>query len=99
MQAEKKKEKNPSFLIKSNIFILFESKYILSEAVNAIWVLSFDEEAVKTLNETERSELVDLMRTFKDSPSEKLKEAVNGTLWNLREESRIETLEQGTLYQ
>ena len=69
----------------------------LSEAVNAIWVLSFDNETLKTITETKSSDLLDILNSLKESPIDKLKEAANGTLWNLREELRMPNIskEQG----
>ena len=69
--------------------ISFKTEYVLSEAVNAIWVLSFDDEALKAIAETKSSDLLDILNSLKESSIDKLKEAANGTLWNLREETRM----------
>ena len=59
---------------------------LLTEAVGAIWALSFDEENRKKMVDNEELGVVSALLNLKTVDNAKIKTAANGTLWNLRKE-------------
>ena len=60
--------------------------FLLTEAVGAIWALSFDEENRKVMVGNEELGVVSTLLNLKAVDNDKIKAAANGTLWNLRKE-------------
>ena len=60
--------------------------FLLTEAVGAIWALSFDEENRKVMVGNEEQGVVSTLLNLKAVDNDKIKAAANGTLWNLRKE-------------
>ena len=60
--------------------------FILTEAVGAIWALSFDEENRKVMVKNEELGVITTLLNLRSSDSAKIKAAANGALWNLRED-------------
>lgn len=52
-----------------------------TEAVNALWILAFDDDNRIKMKETEG--LIELLHTMKDSTNKDQRKAVNGALWQL----------------
>ena len=64
------------------------TRNLFSEAVNAIWVLSFDAENQNIMVNTDDLEIVETASNLTQSPNENIRKASSGTLWNLRDELR-----------
>ena len=64
------------------------TRNLFSEAVNAIWVLSFDAENQKIMVNTDDLEIVENISNLTQSANDNIRKASNGTLWNLRDELR-----------
>ena len=64
---------------------------VFTEALGAIWALSFDDENRKMMVNDESLGVVARLSELKDSDNYKIKTAANGALWNLRDNLRQST--------
>lgn len=67
--------------------------YIITEALGAVWALSFDQDNRKVMLENEDLGIVAMLSSLRDNHCDKIKTAANGALWNLREDLRSSTNE------
>ena len=58
---------------------------LITEAVGALWALSFDEDNRKNMVNYECLELISVLDKMKASENKLIREAAYGTLWNLRD--------------
>ena len=58
--------------------------YLLTEAIGAVWALSFDEDNRKVMVENEELCVITTLLNLKTTDDAKIKAAANGALWNLR---------------
>ena len=64
---------------------------VFTEALGAIWALSFDDENRKMMVNDESLGVVARLSELNDSDNYKIKTAANGALWNLRDNLRQST--------
>ena len=59
--------------------------FMFSEAVGALWALSFDDYIRRAITHADELGIVAILNDLKNSKTEAVKKAANGILWNLRE--------------
>ena len=59
--------------------------FMFSEAVGALWALSFDDDIRRAIAHADELGIVAILNDLKNSKTEAVKKAANGILWNLRE--------------
>ena len=61
------------------LFIIF-----VTEAVQAIWALSFDENNRAVMVQDDKLDLISILDKMRDSENRLISKAAHGTIWNLR---------------
>ena len=73
------------YIICTHIYQSFDNLKF-SEAVGAIWALSFDKDNRKVIIEDEALGAIAALSQLGESDCDKIKAAADGALWNLRED-------------